>query len=60
VVLLTQLNRAVDAKARTDRRPNLADLRDSGQIDQDADAVLMLDREAYHLERKLKASGRRP
>lgn len=59
-VLLTQLNRAVEPKDRTDRRPNLADLRDSGEIEQDADAVLMLFREAYHLERTLKASGGRP
>ena len=60
VVLLTQLNRAVEAKDRADRRPNLADLRDSGEIEQDADAVLMLYREAYYLERKLKASGGDP
>jgi replicative DNA helicase len=59
-VLLTQLNRAVQPKDRTDRHPNLADLRDSGKIEQDADAVLMLFREAYHLERTLKASGGRP
>jgi replicative DNA helicase len=45
VALLTQLNQAVDAKDRTDRRPNLADLGDSGEIEQDADAALMLYRE---------------
>lgn len=40
VVLLSQLSRKVDE--RTDRRPILSDLRDSGAVEQDADAVLML------------------
>lgn len=53
VVLLTQLNRQVEAEGRADRRPSTADLRDSGELEQDADAVLMLYREAVYLERKL-------
>ena len=42
VVACAQLNRAVDA--RDNREPRLSDLRESGQIEQDADVVLMLHR----------------
>tara|TARA_R110002020_G_scaffold198833_1_gene400198 strand:+ start:3771 stop:5204 length:1434 start_codon:yes stop_codon:yes gene_type:complete len=49
VVLLSQLSREVEK--REDKRPTLADLRDSGNIEQDADAVLFLHRHAYYLER---------
>lgn len=50
VVLLAQLNRVVEQRA--DKRPELSDLRDSGDIEADADVVLLLFREAYYLADK--------
>jgi replicative DNA helicase len=50
VLLLHQLNRGVEG--RDDKRPGLADLRDSGSIEQDADAVMMLYRKEYYLENR--------
>ena len=48
VVALSQLSR--EAEKRTDKKPQLSDLRDSGAIEQDADVVLMLFREDYYTE----------
>lgn len=54
VVLMAQLNRGVES--REDKRPNMADLRASGEIEEHADMVGLLYRPAYYLSREANPS----
>lgn len=58
-VLMCQVNRALEGRDVKNKRPSLGELRESGDIENDADVVMFVYREAYYLKRQIEAGGDR-
>lgn len=58
ILALCQLNR--EAEKRQDKEPMLSDLRDSGSIEEDSDAVILLYRESLYLPEDMRPKGTQP